>query len=149
MQLVAPSDFVVQLMQNIMCVILVRYFMWNLLQGRLLFPSGLFTVTVKIMSLYLAVVSAFFYFVCIKYIYSRHQRNFLKSLKHVINVSLSNERKGTGIRALVVTAHPDDECMFFAPAIIELVALNASVHLLCLSQGMTTEFSHAHIQILV
>lgn len=125
-----------------MCVILVRYFMWNLLQGRHLFPSGLFTVTIKIMSLYLAVFLAF-YFVCIKYSYSRHQRNFLKSLKHVINVSSSSERKGAGIRALVVTAHPDDESMFFAPAIIQLVALNANVHLLCLSQGMATEFSHA------
>ncbi|CAF98507.1 unnamed protein product, partial [Tetraodon nigroviridis] len=44
-------------------------------------------------------------------------------------------RKGAGIRALVVTAHPDDECMFFAPAIIQLVSLNVDVHLLCLSQG--------------
>lgn len=118
--------------------------MWNLFQVPLLFPSGLFTVTVKIMSLSLAVFLAFFYFVCIKCIYSRHQRDFLKSLKRVINVSLTNERKGADIKALVVTAHPDDECMFFAPAIIQLVALNANVHLLCLSQGMATEFSPAH-----
>lgn len=132
-----------------MCVILFRYFIWNLLQGGLLFPSGLFTVPVKIMSLYLAVFLAFFYFVCIIYRYSRHQRNFLKSLKHVINVSSSSERKGAGIRALVLTAHPDDECMFFAPAIIQLVALNVNVHLLCLSKGMATEISRAHIYNLV
>uniref|UniRef100_A0A3Q2P2L0 N-acetylglucosaminylphosphatidylinositol deacetylase n=1 Tax=Fundulus heteroclitus TaxID=8078 RepID=A0A3Q2P2L0_FUNHE len=43
---------------------------------------------------------------------------------------------GADVRALVVTAHPDDECMFFAPTIVRLVALNASVHLLCLSEGM-------------
>lgn len=128
-----------------MCVILFRYFIWNRLQGRLLFPSGLFTVTVKIMSLYLAVFLAFVYFFCIKYSYSRHQRNFLKSLKHVINVSSSRERQGADIRALVLTAHPDDECMFFAPAIVQLVALNANVHLLCLSKGMAAEISHAHI----
>ncbi|XP_028839294.1 N-acetylglucosaminyl-phosphatidylinositol de-N-acetylase [Denticeps clupeoides] len=40
-----------------------------------------------------------------------------------------------GLRALLVTAHPDDECMFFAPTIIELVKSEASVHLLCLSSG--------------
>lgn len=96
------------------------------------------------MSLYLAVFLALFIYFSIKYSYSRNQRNIFKSLKHVINVSSSSERKGSGIRALVVTAHPDDECMFFAPAIVQLVALNASVHLLCLSQGMATEFSHAH-----
>lgn len=131
-------------MTNIKCVIFVRYFMGTFYKVDL-FPSGLFTVTVKIMSLYLAVFLAVFYFICIKYSYSRHQRNFFKSLKHVINVSSSSERKCPGIRALVVTAHPDDECMFFAPAIIQLVALNASVHLLCLSQGMATEFLHAHV----
>ncbi|XP_056909620.1 N-acetylglucosaminyl-phosphatidylinositol de-N-acetylase isoform X2 [Takifugu flavidus] len=87
------------------------------------------------MSLYLAVLSAFFYFVCIRCIYSRNRRNLLKSIKHLINASLSSETKGAGIRALIVTAHPDDECMFFAPTIIQLVALNANVHLLCLSQG--------------
>ena len=39
------------------------------------------------------------------------------------------------VRALIVTAHPDDECMFFAPTIIRLVELNATVRLLCLSAG--------------
>lgn len=36
---------------------------------------------------------------------------------------------------LVVTAHPDDECMFFAPAIQALRAYNVSISALCLSQG--------------
>ncbi|XP_058856804.1 N-acetylglucosaminyl-phosphatidylinositol de-N-acetylase-like isoform X1 [Acipenser ruthenus] len=39
------------------------------------------------------------------------------------------------LRVLFVTAHPDDECMFFAPAIIHFVKLNVSVYLLCLSAG--------------
>ena len=37
---------------------------------------------------------------------------------------------------LVVTAHPDDECMFFAPTVLMLQQLiDAEVHLLCLSSG--------------
>ncbi|XP_044078056.1 N-acetylglucosaminyl-phosphatidylinositol de-N-acetylase isoform X1 [Siniperca chuatsi] len=52
-----------------------------------------------------------------------------------MNVLSSRETHGADIRALIVTAHPDDECMFFAPTIIRLVELNASVHLLCLSEG--------------
>ncbi|XP_066552290.1 N-acetylglucosaminyl-phosphatidylinositol de-N-acetylase [Amia ocellicauda] len=40
-----------------------------------------------------------------------------------------------GIRALLVTAHPDDECMFFAPTVLQLLEINAAVHLLCLSSG--------------
>lgn len=41
-------------------------------------------------------------------------------------------------RALLVTAHPDDECMFFAPTILKLVESQASVYLLCLSTGRFT-----------
>ncbi|XP_067823978.1 N-acetylglucosaminyl-phosphatidylinositol de-N-acetylase isoform X1 [Heptranchias perlo] len=41
---------------------------------------------------------------------------------------------GTGA-ALLVTAHPDDECMFFAPALVRLAGLGLPVHLLCLSTG--------------
>ncbi|CAL9685857.1 unnamed protein product [Knipowitschia caucasica] len=41
----------------------------------------------------------------------------------------------SAVRALFITAHPDDECMFFAPTIIQLVHLNAKVYLLCLSKG--------------
>ncbi|XP_078080708.1 N-acetylglucosaminyl-phosphatidylinositol de-N-acetylase isoform X3 [Mustelus asterias] len=45
------------------------------------------------------------------------------------------ERPGPGAAALLVTAHPDDECMFFAPALLGLVARGLPVHLLCLSTG--------------
>uniref|UniRef100_A0A673KK10 N-acetylglucosaminylphosphatidylinositol deacetylase n=1 Tax=Sinocyclocheilus rhinocerous TaxID=307959 RepID=A0A673KK10_9TELE len=38
-------------------------------------------------------------------------------------------------RALLVTAHPDDECMFFAPTVLKLVESQAAVYLLCLSTG--------------
>ncbi|XP_062844741.1 N-acetylglucosaminyl-phosphatidylinositol de-N-acetylase [Trichomycterus rosablanca] len=39
------------------------------------------------------------------------------------------------LRVLLVTAHPDDECMFFAPALLKLSESHADVHLLCLSSG--------------
>jgi N-acetylglucosaminylphosphatidylinositol deacetylase len=36
---------------------------------------------------------------------------------------------------LLVLAHPDDESMFFTPAITHIMSAGASVHLLCLSTG--------------
>ncbi|KAJ3152016.1 hypothetical protein HDU89_001663 [Geranomyces variabilis] len=39
------------------------------------------------------------------------------------------------LSVLLVIAHPDDECMFFAPTILQLVAAGAEVGVLCLSQG--------------
>lgn len=44
-------------------------------------------------------------------------------------------------RALLVTAHPDDECMFFAPAVLTLTQSNAAVYLLCLSSGTSQKCS--------
>jgi len=38
-------------------------------------------------------------------------------------------------RVLLVTAHPDDETMFFAPTVQALKAAGAYVSLLCLSNG--------------
>lgn len=37
--------------------------------------------------------------------------------------------------ALLVTAHPDDEAMFWAPTILALVERGLRVALLCLSTG--------------
>jgi hypothetical protein len=37
---------------------------------------------------------------------------------------------------LIVIAHPDDECMFFSPTIIQLVKQHIPVFILCLSSGM-------------
>lgn len=36
---------------------------------------------------------------------------------------------------LIVTAHPDDECMFFAPFILSALAQGVTVNLFCLSHG--------------
>lgn len=40
-------------------------------------------------------------------------------------------------RVLIVTAHPDDECMFFGPTILSLTHRNdCRVFLMCLSNGL-------------
>ncbi|XP_043818294.1 N-acetylglucosaminyl-phosphatidylinositol de-N-acetylase [Dromiciops gliroides] len=44
-------------------------------------------------------------------------------------------REGSGRRALLVTAHPDDEAMFFAPTLLGLTRLRYRVSLLCFSAG--------------
>lgn len=96
-------------------------------------------VAVKIMSAYLAIFLVLLCLVWFKYVYHRHRQTLGKSLNHVVNVSANNsEAGGAEIRALVVTAHPDDECMFFAPGIIRLGELKASLYLLCLSEGTAT-----------
>lgn len=62
-----------------------------------------------------------FVFICIIF---KH-----KSSKHVLK-ALKNKKS-----ALIVTAHPDDECMFFAPTILNLKKVNINMHILCLSNG--------------
>lgn len=99
---------------------------------------GIFTVPVKIMTVYLLVFVILSYLTLIKYIYYHHQRSLKGSLSDVVNVSLNREADGADVRALVVTAHPDDESMFFAPTILRLAELNVHVHLLCLSEGTHT-----------
>ena len=42
---------------------------------------------------------------------------------------------GAGSDALLVIAHPDDECMFFTPTLLGLQSQNVVVHVLCLSTG--------------
>ncbi|MXQ89449.1 hypothetical protein E5288_WYG000772 [Bos mutus] len=42
---------------------------------------------------------------------------------------------GGGSRTLLVTAHPDDEAMFFAPTILGLARLRHQLFLLCFSAG--------------
>ncbi|XP_034538907.1 N-acetylglucosaminyl-phosphatidylinositol de-N-acetylase [Notolabrus celidotus] len=95
----------------------------------------MFTVTDKIMSGYLVVCVVLSYLIFVKWIYYRHRRSLIKLLSNLMNVLLNKETSGADIRALIVTAHPDDECMFFAPTIVRLVELNINVHLLCLSEG--------------
>lgn len=38
-------------------------------------------------------------------------------------------------RCLLLTAHPDDECMFFGPTIINLLNSGCRLHLLCVTTG--------------
>lgn len=39
-------------------------------------------------------------------------------------------------RVLIITSHPDDECMFFGPVILSIVQnLKSNIYLLCLSHG--------------
>ncbi|XP_061557825.1 N-acetylglucosaminyl-phosphatidylinositol de-N-acetylase isoform X1 [Phycodurus eques] len=83
------------------------------------------------MFMWLVVIVVVAYVVCLKCIYYRHRR----SLKHGISALPSLGRHGVEIECLVVTAHPDDECMFFGPTIIRLIECNVSVHVLCLSEG--------------
>ena len=60
----------------------------------------------------------------------------------LLALNLGPSREGGGVesvRALVVTAHPDDECMFFAPTILALSAeCSCQPFLLCLSKGRFT-----------
>lgn len=83
------------------------------------------------------------YIASIQWIYQRHNRTFLLSgllpkypenklgFRDVKETSLTHD----AARAVFVIAHPDDECMFFAPSIITLLKKNISVQLLCLSSG--------------
>ncbi|XP_049599661.1 N-acetylglucosaminyl-phosphatidylinositol de-N-acetylase [Syngnathus scovelli] len=83
------------------------------------------------MYLLLVVIVVAAYLYCLKCIYYRHRR----SLKHGIHALTKLNTYGSDMNCLVVTAHPDDECMFFGPTIIRLVECNVNVHLLCLSEG--------------
>ncbi|KAL2086994.1 hypothetical protein ACEWY4_018053 [Coilia grayii] len=97
------------------------------------------------MLLYFAILSVVLYVVCKRLISHRYNRTFLTSriqllfndTQHQIGVRDVKETSlpSDEVRALFVTAHPDDECMFFAPSIILLLKQGISVHLLCLSSG--------------
>ncbi|XP_022103658.1 N-acetylglucosaminyl-phosphatidylinositol de-N-acetylase-like [Acanthaster planci] len=48
----------------------------------------------------------------------------------------SEKKNGKAKNVLLVTAHPDDECMFFSPTILQLTKEpHTELHLLCLSTG--------------
>ncbi|KAL1704785.1 putative deacetylase LmbE-like domain-containing protein [Schizophyllum commune] len=53
-----------------------------------------------------------------------------------LNTDALYDTDGAGdARVLLVTAHPDDEAMFFAPTLLALAAKDVSVYSLCLSVG--------------
>ncbi|XP_066516360.1 N-acetylglucosaminyl-phosphatidylinositol de-N-acetylase isoform X2 [Hoplias malabaricus] len=77
------------------------------------------------------------YFISVNVLYRRlKQTPLFRSLRtnRALN-SLWGSVGENGVKALVVTAHPDDECMFFAPSILKLSESNASLRLLCMSSG--------------
>ena len=57
--------------------------------------------------------------------------------KHKIQLKDKNRvfNAKEGDKVLLVTAHPDDECMFFSPTILYLLDLKCQIILLCLSNG--------------
>lgn len=58
---------------------------------------------------------------------------YLNSLLAVRQTTSSRVRGGR--RFLLVTAHPDDECMFFSPSLLGLKSHGCTVDVLCLSAG--------------
>jgi hypothetical protein len=52
-----------------------------------------------------------------------------------VNLDTSLSHDGESKTALILTAHPDDEVMFFTPTILALVAAGWEVGALCLSNG--------------
>uniref|UniRef100_T1HH69 N-acetylglucosaminylphosphatidylinositol deacetylase n=1 Tax=Rhodnius prolixus TaxID=13249 RepID=T1HH69_RHOPR len=67
----------------------------------------------------------------------KHMRDCLIFLvcEEVDKSWLSNRKLSGCGRVLFVTAHPDDECMFFGPTILSLVQSKAQVNIVCLSLG--------------
>jgi N-acetylglucosaminylphosphatidylinositol deacetylase len=51
--------------------------------------------------------------------------------------NLQNAPFKHGDRVLIVTAHPDDETIFFSPTIVSLIRARIPVSILCLSNGGT------------
>lgn len=52
-----------------------------------------------------------------------------------VNLDTSLSHDGESKTALILTAHPDDEVMFFTPTILALLAAGWKVGALCLSNG--------------
>lgn len=118
------------------------------------------------MSVLLSVILCFLgYFMCIKLIYNRFKRLWPSSRNNVLRSSspakdvnflptcdppdlpcsttCANDALAFDeARVLLVTAHPDDECMFFAPSVLKLTESNVAVYLLCLSSG-TSSFENS------
>ncbi|KAI8885177.1 LmbE-like protein [Backusella circina FSU 941] len=51
------------------------------------------------------------------------------------SIAYLQTRHELGRQVLILTAHPDDECMFFGPTITSLLHSKSRLHLLCLSTG--------------
>ena len=58
---------------------------------------------------------------------------FLRNVRKREN--LRNKEKNAQKKILLVTAHPEDESMFFLPAIYNMQDLGYKIHMLCFSNG--------------
>lgn len=88
------------------------------------------------------------YLISVNVIYKRYKRSWIRILQNLspglcadgereflFTYSESEFPSQRNVRVLLVTAHPDDECMFFSPVLLKLTQSHADVHLLCLSTG--------------
>lgn len=61
---------------------------------------------------------------------------YILSTLKIVDLSSGSILNNVNKTVLIVTAHPDDECMFFGPLITSLVSQKScSVYLLCLTNG--------------
>ncbi|KAG1664571.1 N-acetylglucosaminyl-phosphatidylinositol de-N-acetylase [Nymphon striatum] len=74
----------------------------------------------------------------------------LSALFHAIvtifKPSASSKAVKRARRVLILSAHPDDECMFFGPSIRSFILGGCEVHLLCLSSGDYDRLGHLRKQ---
>ncbi|XP_018610912.1 N-acetylglucosaminyl-phosphatidylinositol de-N-acetylase isoform X2 [Scleropages formosus] len=87
-------------------------------------------------------VVVFFLFTLSYLIWTKHVfRQCQKRSDHArLKMLIKNEsetvfKPSVNVRALLIIAHPDDECMFFGPAVLRLRQLGARLQVLCLSAG--------------
>lgn len=98
-----------------------------------------------IFSSILIVVLLYFAIIHVQKLLVKKTSRLWNSKFHLRNTLDSNDP----IEALLVIAHPDDECMFFTPTIVTLRSLNIPVHILCLSTGDANGLGKARQQELI
>lgn len=76
-------------------------------------------------SIFFIIFNVILFYLIHNYRNGKSNFRFLRSTKLPENVS----------RVLLVTAHPDDECMFFGPTLVALKKKNCRIFILCMSRG--------------
>ncbi|GAB1607985.1 N-acetylglucosaminyl-phosphatidylinositol de-N-acetylase-like [Argonauta hians] len=84
-------------------------------------------------ALFVFIFSALVPFICISF--------FIYLVLSHVRVGVWRRRSDKWQHLLVVTAHPDDECMFFSPSINDFIKRQKHVSLLCLSDGAYMELA--------
>lgn len=72
---------------------------------------------------------------------------WLLSIPDLSQISVLDD--GAGKTALILTAHPDDEVMFFTPTILGLITGGWEVSALCLSNGGSCPYTQAEESMLI